>query len=357
MIQSNKFLILSVITVLAVIAAVIISDRNSPVTSLEKELLFSDLKEKINDVARIKIQGKEDSIRLVRENEKWSVQEADNYPANFGKVRQIAIALSELEIDSAKTKNPENYSKLGVEDPESDGAESRLLTVVNGENRILVSLIVGKERLSSSSSENPGLYVRLPEQQQALLVNGDLDVSTNIVDWIDADLMNIEPKRIRQVSVTQLDGSTVSLTRNKDEDNFLLEDIPEGKEIKSEYTLNRQEDMLALLKIDGVRSEQAFSFPDESVVTSVETYDGLNVLINSISRDNKYYAKFIFTFSSPGYEAEETNLIETEVEELVTKTSGWIYEIPGYKNELIIRKLDDLVADIEAEEGPEELMQ
>ena len=354
MIRSNKFLILSVITILAVVAAVVISGRNTPVTSMEKEVLFSEFKEQLNDITRIKIQGKKDSIRLVRENGQWVVQEADNYPASFGKVRQTAIVLSELEVDSAKTKNPENFSKLGVEDPDSDNAESILLTVIDDANRILVSLIVGKKRLSSTTAANPGLYVRLPEQQQALLVNGNLDVSTNIVDWIETDLMNIEPKRIKQVNVTQVDGSTVTLIRNSEEDDFTLEEIPEGKEIKSEYTLNRQEDMLALLKIDGVRSEQVFSFPDESVITTVETYDGLNVIINSVTRDDKNYAKFTFTFRPPAEEAEETTEIEAEVDALAAKTSGWVYEIPGYKHELFIRALDDLVDDIEEEE-PEEV--
>ncbi len=40
--------------------------------------------------------------------------------------------------------------------------------------------------------------------------------------------------------------------------------------------------------------------------------------------------------------------------DLIGKTTGWVYQIPSYKFETFIKKLDDLIEDIPVEEPEDE---
>lgn len=384
MVRSNKLLFLALVTLVAVVAAVITARNNAPTTTRAREIMFPELKDKINDISRIKIQGSKDSLTLLKDGGSWVVQEADNYLALFSKIKQTVIAVADLKFNSAKTRNPELYSKLGVEDPDKEDSESKLLNLYDAQNQLLASIIVGKQRLSNAASARPGLYIRLPGQAQAILVDGDLDVSTKASEWIEVELMNISPDRIREMNVSQSSGNDYQLSRIESSGDLVLADIPAGKEVQSAYVLNRMEEVLENIRIDNVKSITGFDFPEELTEVSIKTFDGLTATIHSAVVDETNYAKFDFSYVEPQQAEEEddkdaaanssedvadedatanssesaadedatTDKLEEvakEVERLKQKTSGWVYVIPNYKFELFSRKLDDLIKDIEAE--------
>lgn len=372
--KSHKFILLFVITLITVIAAVILTYRQSPTVNRDKTVLFPEFIDRINDISEITVQNKKDTLTVVNDNGAWKIREADDYPALFNKVKQTAIAVSELKIISEKTSNPGLYSELGVEDPASAEAGSMLLTLKDAGGNSLVSLIVGKNRLSRSASENPGLYVRLPEDKQSLLVEGSLDVSTDVADWIERNLMDIKPERIKHINIMHPDDEDVILDRDNDSGDLVVQNVPEGKQARSDYILNRLEGILEDIRIDNVKAESALVYPDDAVVATVMTSDGLSAEITSAVIDEKNYARFDFNYVEPPQannpEAEpdevagtegrdeeetgETHDVGREVADLRALTEGWVYQLPSYKFETFTRKLDDLVEDIPEEEEEQE---
>ena len=122
--------------------------------------------------------------------------------------------------------------------------------------------IVGKNRLSRAASESHGLYVRLPNQKQALLVEANLEASVKVADWIDRNLTNIEPARISKIFIDHGDKQNVTLERVAGKKDLVLENVPQGKQARTDYTLTRMEGILEDLRIDNVRAEEKIKFPD-----------------------------------------------------------------------------------------------
>lgn len=361
--QQNRFSLLLVITIIAVILAVLASSRQSGQPVQENSLLFPEFSDQVNAVNGISILSGGDTLELDVENDTWVVKQADNYPALFTRVREIAIGLSDMRIVAEKTANPEYYSELGVEDPRGESAGSYLLSVHADSGNPLLSVIVGKDRHSSSVAGRGGQYVRLPDSKHALLVEGKVDISIDPVDWIDTELIDIDPARIRHIEVASA-GETYSLQRNA-AGKLVLDIIPAGKQARPEYVINRQEGLLDNLRIEGVQASANLTEPENLTRTSITTNDGLNAVIHSWNTEEINYARFQFTYDPPAQqpgdqddteasEADDKLDVQAEVSILHDKTSGWTYRIPAWKYELFTRKLADLVEDIpEPEVEPE----
>lgn len=357
--KMNKLIPLFIITVIVVVFAVISTRRQTPVTHIEKKPLFPDFKAVINDVKEISVKQGKKSLTINNEDGKWKISEADGYPALFSKVKQTAVAISDMKVIARKTNNPDLYQQLGVEDPAGANAKSKLLTLSDGKGKTLVSLIVGKKRLSPAASNSHGLYVRLPGKKQSLLVEADLQVSVKVADWIDRNLTNIAPARISKIFIDHGGKENVILKRVAGKKDLVLENIPKGKQARTDYTLKRMEGILEDLRIDNVRAEEKIKFPDTAVTTTVNTVDGLTAVITSAAVGDKDYARFSFQYAPPakiepkktadkdkGAPEKKTKDVAKEVADLSAKTTGWVYQIPSYKYDTFTKKLDGLVEDI-----------
>ena len=125
--------------------------------------------------------------------------------------------------------------------------------------------------------------MRLPEQDQALLVEGKLDVSANVSDWFTRELFNIGSSRIKQVEILHGDGSSVNLSREQDIDNLAVMNIPQGKEAQSDVIITRMGTLLEDIFVDNVIKAEKLDSAEQTIAR-VETFDGLTVTITSAQR-------------------------------------------------------------------------
>ena len=358
--MSNRYIAVAVLTVIVVIAAVLVSQQRAPQTSRDKTALFPELSGRINDISELVVRDGQTALTIRRMSDNWSIVEADNYPALVDKVKQTVLAVSDLMVIAGKTDNPDLYKRLGVEDPHSKGATSHLLALVNNGDE-LAKLVVGKTRRSKSAAGAPGLYVRIPDQQQALLVEGRLSVSADIIDWIKRDIIDIEADRVNAVRLRQAGGAEVFLDRENTADDLALHDIPEGKEPASEYLLGRMASVLENIYVEGVKKENSIDFSRPDTIIDITTFDGLTATIQVVKSGKHTYAGFSFaaqdsgvaTSESPaetdaGEEAELTP--EQEAETLNSLVQGWAYRLSSSKAELYGHTLSDLVQDPVEEE-------
>lgn len=63
----------------------------------------------VNDVAAIHVKGGSD-LDLVKKNDRWLVQERNDYPANFSDISELLIKMGDLKISQAE---PIGSSQLG----------------------------------------------------------------------------------------------------------------------------------------------------------------------------------------------------------------------------------------------------
>ena len=362
--MKNRNIVLAALTVILVIAAIYISQQRAPQTSREKTALFPELAERVNDVGELVVRDGQSALTVRRVSDNWSIAEADNYPALVDKVKQTVLAVSDLRVIAEKTDNPDLYKRLGVEDPGSKGATSHLLTLAkNGD--VLAELVVGKTRRSKSAAGAPGLYVRIPDQQQALLVDGRLSVSADIIDWIKRDIIDIEGDRVNTVRLRPAGGTEVILDRDQPADDLALRDIPEGKEQESEYLVGRMATVLENIYVEGVKKENSIDFSRPASSIDVTTFDGLKADIEVVKSGENTFARFSFAAQEDGADSgetaeetsaengagEETGLTpEQEAETLNSLVQGWAYRLSASKAELYNQTFSDLVRDPAPEE-------
>src|SRR5205823_5669718 len=108
-------------------AALVISHRSrheAAHTSAEAAPLFPGLRDKVNDVAKIRVKrgAVESVIAKSPDKPTWSIESRANYPAEFDQVRKVIGGLAEAETIEPKTSKPEFYEKLGVGDVDKPGA-------------------------------------------------------------------------------------------------------------------------------------------------------------------------------------------------------------------------------------------
>lgn len=301
--MGNRNLVFIAVTVVAVVAAVAISQQRAPQTRKETSLLFPDLAAKVNEVSELQVRDALSELTVRRVSGTWRVAEGDDYPALVDKVKQTVVGAADLRVVAEKTQNPDLHKRLGVEDLESKGAESHLLTLKrDGEE--LASFIKGKARRSQSPSHSPGFYARLPDQTQALLVEGGLEISTDVAEWIERDIVDIEGVEVSDILLSHRQGPEVILKRETPEDDLVLQNIPEGKEQESEYAIVRLAGVMANIYVNGVKRADRFASAESAANIEVKTFDGLLAMAQVYVEDEKTYAQFSFAAAPEVAEAK-----------------------------------------------------
>jgi len=363
--KNRKLVIFSIITLAIILAAGIISRVRAPQSTFTTQVLFPDLAVRINDIAGITIKGNRQTTVLQHQGEQWVVASAGKYPALFNKIKQNVVGVSELRIVDQKTDNPEFYARLGVEGPEVEGTKSLLLTLQDRSGRTVGELIVGNKR--QSSSNKPGLYVRKPDSAQALLVEGFLDISDKPSDWFENHLFDIPNARVQEVRISyprtgeQSREDLVIRKDTRDQPEFAVNLPLLGKDPSTTIVANRISRGLEEMRAENVQSLQNFNFPeDNTITTTVSTFDGLVVTARLTKKDQAHYANFTFAANpittsgnSGGTDTGNTatepaaapatdqtaasgqTSPAAEAETLNKNLSPWVYQIPDFLYEAL----------------------
>jgi hypothetical protein len=341
--KHQKLLLLSVVTIAIIIVATLTNQSRAPQTTVEKETLFPDLANRVNDVTRIEIRssGGPDVILQKMQGGQWALQSADNYPAQFDKVKDVVVSLSQLKILATKTDNPELYPELSVEGPEVDNTSSLLLTLSDQSGTALASLIVGKPRKNNSGNNRPNLYVRKADAKNALLVEGYLQLKSNNNAWYERNVVHIPVSRIQSVNIVKSNGANLLIGKHAEGDTDFK--IIEGNTASPLVLLNKLGTFFEDMNVEGVHAADNFEFPDDTTTTTFTTFNGLIITVKNVLSDDKAFAHFSFTTaassSSNTDEIPESNSATISVEEESQLwnqfLSHWVYEIPEFKFETL----------------------
>jgi len=347
-VKRQKLILLSAMTIVVIIIAAVFTQSRAPQTTIGKEFLFPELANKVNDVTRIKIKSSEgrDVILQKMEDGQWALQSADNYPAQFDKVKDVVVSLSQLKILATKTDNPRLYPELGVEGPEDKNTSSLLLTLSDQSGTTLASLIVGKPRKNNIETNRPKLYVRQADTANALLVEGYLKLKSNNNDWYERNVIHISASRIQGVNIFKSTGEHLLINKHAEGDTEFK--VIEGNTASPSVLLNKLGTFFEDMHVEGVHAENNFEFPDDATTTTFTTFNGLIITVKNVLSDGKAFAHFSFTTATTSSSTlhteagkgipesnSETISVEEESQLWNQFLSHWVYEIPEFKFETL----------------------
>ncbi|MCA9420557.1 MAG: DUF4340 domain-containing protein [Nitrospira sp.] len=388
--------ILAAITILGIVVAIFVNQEPASQLPHSGKLLFPSLLSAVNDVNEVVVETKDQTVTLVRKENTWGVKEKAGYRADVEKVKQGLIGLAELRILEPKTKNPELYNRLGLQDKEQEGSLSTTVTLKTPNNPEAALVIVGNQRPAKGNPRMSEIYVRKPGDPQTWLVIGSLPLEKVPGEWLDKEITALPSKRVHRVAVTHPGGETLLVSKDKPEDlDFQLDSIPAGFKVSSQFNVNNVVGTLVQLPLEDVKKEQEVNFQDHPGVTAVlETFDGLRLHVQTAKQEDKIFGKFSAEFDpalvrlvdatpspekgktvpaqdsaqdekalgspeekQPGEEQgeispEEDSIlrkpeeVKEEVEAFNNRTEGWVYELPTFRVENFSKAKKDLLVTI-----------
>ena len=323
--------------------------KTSKKSSIEQTVLLSGAAAKVNDIdwLRLTSAGNVTVATLKREGSVWVVEEASAYQADWERLKTLLTGLSQAEVIEAKTANPEYYPRLGVEDmslPKAGG-----VMIEFSADSGLPALIIGK-----SAQGRDGQYARLRDSTASMLLDRRIDVSAVRSDWLDKTIVDISDAEVVEVEIKHPDGESIkALKFSADDENFKLQDIPDGMEIKSDWTVNTLGGALAALSLDSVAPDGDLDW-NNAIRFRLLTADGLLLeaellAINADETTEKEYwirlqaGLYTTAVESSIEEVDEAGKTSERAESINQRVAGWAYRIPSYTFDSMTRRSDDLL--------------
>ena len=308
------------------------------IRNVDEELVFPELSDRLETIAKIKIERSSSDTRgsFVIEpfDNKWGIREKGGYQTRDGIIRETLIGLSQLTFQEAKTKDPDRHSKLKLRAINEKESEATRLVIEDNQGRILLDSLFGK-RLQNLSGGTPSVYMRKTSEPQSWLTKGELEIRNGVLDWLSVILTSIQRERIKRVLFTAPDGDELKLTYDTTFERFEIENLPKNREIKSRFQLLNVGIILENLLLQDVRPAQLIIDPKLGGALW-ETKDGLiiNLSLASDKTTNKLWASISATIKSNASEK-----VKKEAAKIQLRTEGWEF----WLGEATIKKLQSTV--------------
>ena len=158
-------------------------------------------------VRTITIATRNGPYNLVRNGTMWVMPERGNYRVAPAALSELAKGLSDLSYKAARTSDPSQFARLGVDDPgpDSDGV---LLSLKGASNQILSSLYIGKKA--------DAIFVRNAGSNDVFEALGKLPDFGSPALWLDLKVIEVMPETIASVSGQRIGEEQYDIVRRPD---------------------------------------------------------------------------------------------------------------------------------------------
>jgi Domain of unknown function (DUF4340) len=329
---------LLLVTVAAVVAAVLVSSSggNAELAPEMNKPVLPEIAAQLGAVARVTLVRGDTKTTLLRQGDKWVVEDKGGYPADAAKLHRMLLGLAQLRYVEPKTSKPDLYPRLDVEDAGKKGTKSTLITVSDANGTLLGEIIAGKRRVDELGGGTDGIYIRKPGNTRSWLASGTLGLPEDATQWLEADIIDLPRDKVKEVVLTEPDGSTLDIAHDKPEAKLELEHAPPNLKLKSDDALVEPTTALASLTLTDVKPAAQLPIEGKGVShAEFIGFDGLTVTVALLDKDGKSWAHLA---------ASGTGAAAKEAEALNARLAPWVYAIPDYKAKSLRTTLADVTA-------------
>lgn len=355
----RTLVVLAVLAVAAAAAAVLVQREDAGIAQ-SGEKLFPDLLERLGDVTRIEATHAGETVTLALADDSWSVTGHHGYPAETAEVRGLLVGAAELVRVEPKTANAEHYTRLELEDPADEDAESFGYVMKDAGGESIAGVVVGKRRFVHTTPGVDEYFVRVAGDPRVWLVSGQIPRNRQAVDWLRREVTDIDQIRVRRAAVTHPDGTVVEVSKSSPKDtDFTLQGIPEGHELDETFAVHSIGTALAKFTLNDVAPVEEVDFGAGGIEAVAETFDGVRLTMRTGTLGERTLIRMDAEFdpalvtAAEGEEIEAPLLDEAaaraEAEALRRRWQGWAYEVPEYTLNNLRKTVEDLVKPMEEE--------
>lgn len=342
------------------------------------KLLLPDLP--VNDVEKIVIKSADGSATMERIDDTWVSHDKFKYPANFNKIKEAVVKLSEVKISQQVTATDAQKEKMNMLMPSQTATNKSgmgtAVELLGAAGKKIASLLVGGARERKSE---PGGY-GYPDGQYVstdggatiyMLAENMNNLSANSRDWVEAEIFNVPLADISEVSITGPDRPAIKLARKPGETTYTLEGLAADEELEISK-VNSIEGALGYMRFTDIADpalNDMMTGIDKAVIYQATTKSGevytarIGSTISTNSRDR--YVKFTVDLkpqppappvpagtnavagsatNAPGVMSkEDRQKLEEKVKTLNAAISKWTFIVETYKHEPLTVPRMDLV--------------
>jgi len=279
--------------------------------------LLTGLTDAVTELTRIELRSRVDTVTMVHSDDQWQVVEKGGYPVDFELLAELLDTLTESTIAEQKTARVENHQRLGVSDPDSEDSQAVVITLSTGDESMIWELTVG----DSSTGGSGGSYVRVGTDPQVWLASHIIDVDEDPSGWIDAIITNVDSDDVRQVDVVRADGGVLTVRREEGAENLIVDDVPDGRELRYSTVANELARSLTNIRMTDVRPSAGEPWLDAHQST-YRLLDGADVVVLARQEGEEHWLRV----------SRET-----------TTLSAWEYKVASYTFEDFSKQIEDLL--------------
>ena len=368
--------------ILGVIGWIVYSKRNSDESSDSqgRQTLIKNFP--FNDVDRIAIRQGNVQVNLARQSDIWTVQERNNYPANFTTIAEFLRKVWELKPAQHIEVGQSQLGRLELLPPDKGVNSGTLVEFKDKSGKNINSLTLGKKHMRKGGEDSgfgggggwpDGRYVMVGNDVKTVSVVSDAmsNIEPKPEEWLNKDFFKVE--NLKSISVTSTNATNNwALEREKENGEWKLADAKKGEQLDTG-------------KSSGVTS--AFSSPtfndvatntapdktgmDKPMMAKLSTFDGFNyeVKVGSKTGDENYFMKMSVNGSFPkertagkDEKPEEKTKLDKEFKEKTDKLQEklknekeyekWTYVVSKWTIDPLFKERKDLIAEKREETTP-----
>lgn len=369
--------ILILIVVAAVLAAAaVFSRKGEEERKASGQLghdLFPDLD--VNAVIGIEMVSPNSTVAVARGESGWVVPQKFGYPADFGRVKEFLLGLTELKRGMPVPANDDDRASLQLLDPAQsasidEGSAATRLTLYSEDGSVMQSLLVGKshegERPEGSGPAGfggfpSGRYIDI-DGTVYLLSENLSEIGQGVDRWLEKQILNIPRSEILHVSRTGAEIDTLTISRDSTDGVFALQELATNETTVS-HKIDNLTGALSFLSFSDV-ADTSLSPEETGLATpalfTARTANGkvVTVKIGGVVPDSETrYASLSAEYEAPpqaesidptdeeaaAKRLQEQARVQQEVTELNATVASWVYILESYTVDRFLTKREDLL--------------
>ena len=300
----------------------------------EQRPFFPGLTDQLNNLGEVDVTSKAGTTHIKLQQGKWVVVERNNYPADLGQLRLVAVGTGDLTMLEPKTGRADWLNYLGLGDP-AKGGDAVDVKLSDAMGKVMAEVLVGKSQGAPDDLGRTQLYVRKPNENTSWLARGNLAPKPNAADWLDKNVITIARDRLKGATITPPTGPAYTLTRDtKDQQDFKLLEMPAGRSLSFEGSPDGVASAVLGFMFDDVGKADQFDF-SKAPQSVTHTFDGLDVTVKIATKGQENWATISAAATNP--------MVQAEADALNAKVGGWAYKLPEMKMEQIVATRETLL--------------
>ena len=334
--MSNKYFIYLVLITISLFFLALLSFLIQPryETSLKKgELIFENIKKELNDIKEINIDNKKKKISIRKDQDIWYMSTKSGYKVKNEIVRKNLIQISELRFFEKKTEDESLYSRLNLDYPNDEDSESKYISIIDNDKKVLVEFILGKKK------EN-GVYIKKIKDKETWLTSGTLDMSSAEEDWLETRILNIDYKDVKNVSINHLNekNESFSLTKDDKNENFLIDNLTKEQIPKSDLIANFIGYFFTNLTFEDVIERESNINNKALIKINFKLFDGVNIFASIYNQDKDKWINI-------NIESQSVLKLKENEKIFVNNIEKWSYKLSSRKYNVSDTKFKDLLVE------------